>query len=243
MLIEICVDSLEGALAAERGGADRLELCSGLGEGGVTPGAGLVTSVCREVEIDVHAMIRPRGGDFHYSTAELSVMREEIRVARDLGVAGVVLGCLKENGDVDLGQVESLTALARPCNVTFHRAFDMCRDPREALDGLLNLGVDRILTSGQEANCLAGVSLIAELQERAAGRIAVMPGGGVTLENVREIAAGSGVGEIHLSARSMVESGMRHRNPRCSMGAGGAEEYRWKTTDEAIVRAVVERFR
>lgn len=244
MAVEICVDSVEGALAAERGGADRVELCAGLAEGGVTPGAGLIKVVRERVDLGVYAMIRPRGGDFLYTKAEVAVMREEIRIAKDLGVDGFVFGCLTEEGDIDLWRTEALMNLARPGGVTFHRAFDMCRDPRKALDDLADLGVDRVLTSGQEANCVAGISLIAELNQQAAGRIVIMPGGGITADNARKIADATGVREIHLSARSTVESKMRFRNPRCSMGGSEpGEEFSGKTTDESIVRAVVEAFR
>jgi copper homeostasis protein len=242
MVIEICIDSVEGALAAQRGGADRIELCGSLGEGGVTPSAGLIKIARERIDIGLQVMIRPRGGDFLYTPAELAVLREDIRIAKDLGADGIVFGCLTAAGDIDLEQMGSLIPLARPCGVTFHRAFDMCRDPRKALEDLVGLGVDRLLTSGQAAGCVTGMALLGELQRQSKGRIVVMPGGGVTPQNVLEIVTATGVGEIHLSARSMRESGMLHRNPRCSMGADGAEEYQWKTTDEAVVRAVVEQF-
>jgi len=241
MRIEICVDSVEGAVAAERGGADRVELCDNLMEGGTTPSAGCIQLARRLLKIGLHVIIRPRGGDFLYSDSELEVMREDIRVAKELGADGVVFGCLTAEGDVDRGRTRGLLELARPMKVTFHRAFDMCRDARQGLEDLISLGMDRVLTSGQEATCLEGLELIARLQEQAAGRIIVMPGGGLTPCNVRRIVEGTGVSEVHLSARSPVESRMKHRNARCFMGGTlRPPEFNWKTTDEAAVRSVVE---
>jgi copper homeostasis protein len=152
------------------------------------------------------------------------------------------MGCLTAAGDVDVPRTAGLMELARPLNVTFHRAFDMCRDPSKALEDLIQLGVDRVLTSGQEASVLEGLDLICALQKQAAGRIIVMPGGGIHLRNLSKIVAASGVSEIHLSARSSVESGMQHRNGRCFMGGAlRPPEFSWKSTDEGMVRAVVDK--
>jgi copper homeostasis protein len=241
MRLEICVDSVEGALAAERGGADRVELCDNLMEGGTTPSAGCLRLARRHLRIDLQVLIRPRGGDFLYTDLEMEVLREDIRFAKDVGADGVVLGCLTANGGVDQIRTGELLLLARPMNVTFHRAFDMCRDPREALEDLVRLGVDRILTSGQEASCLEGLDLITELQKQSAGRIIVMPGGGLSPRNVRRVVEAAGVSEVHLSARTSVESRMQHRNPRCFMGGTlRPPEFSWKGTDERAVRSVVE---
>ena len=149
MLVEICVDSAGGAFAAERGGADRVELCDNLMEGGTTPSAGCIKVARRGLKIALQVIVRPRGGDFLYTADEFDVMREDIRVAKELGADGVVVGCLTAEGEVDRVRTEELIALARPLNVTFHRAFDMCRDARRALEDLISLGVDRVLTSGQ----------------------------------------------------------------------------------------------
>jgi len=241
MRVEICVDSPAGAFAAERGGADRVELCDNLLEGGTTPSAGRIKVTRRGLKIGLQVIIRPRGGDFLYSADELEVMREDIRLAKDLGADGVVLGCLTSEGDVDRDRMRELITLARPLNVTFHRAFDMCRDPRQALEDLIALGPDRVLTSGQEATCLEGLDLIAELQKQAAGRIIVMPGGGITPRNVQRIVSGAGVSEVHLSARRTIESGMGYRNSRVFMGGTlRPPEFNWKTTDENAVRNVVK---
>lgn len=240
MRIEICVDSASGAFAAEQGGADRVELCGNLLEGGTTPTAGCIKVTRRGLKIGLQVMIRPRGGDFLYSADEMEVMREDLRLAKDLGADGVVFGCLTAEGEIDRACAEELIQLARPLTVTFHRAFDMCRDPLKGLEDLIGLGADRVLTSGQEASCLEGLDLIAELQKRAAGRIIVMPGGGISPRNIQKIVSTTSVTEVHLSARRTVESGMRHRNSRVFMGGTlRPPEFNWKTTDESAVRSAV----
>jgi copper homeostasis protein len=241
MRVEICVDSVEGALAAQRGGADRVELCDNLLEGGTTPSAGQIKVARARLRIGLQIIIRPRGGDFLYHATEFDVMREEIRIVKELGGDGVVLGCLTPSGDIDFERCAELIALARPLNVTFHRAFDMCRDPRRALEDLVRLGADRVLTSGQEATCVEGLEQIRELHQQAAGRIIVMPGGGLTPRNIRKVVMGTGVQEVHLSARKTLDSGMEFRNGRCFMGGAlRPPEFSSKTTDEMAVRAVVE---
>ena len=241
MRIEICVDSAAGAFAAERGGAHRVELCDNLLEGGTTPSAGTIKVARRGLKIGLQVIIRPRGGDFLYSREEMEIMREDIRLAKDLGADGVVIGCLTSEGDIDRTRTAELIALARPLNVTFHRAFDMCRDPLKALEELVTLGVDRVLTSGQEATCLEGLELLATLQKQAAGRIIIMPGGGITPRNVQRIVSATGVSEVHLSARAPVESRMTWRNSGVFMGGTlRPPEFSWKTTDERAVRSVVD---
>ena len=242
--IEICIDSAAGALAAERGGADRVELCDNLLEGGTTPSAGCIKVSRRGLKIGLQVIIRPRGGDFLYDSPELEVMREDIRMAKDLGADGVVLGCLTAAGEIDQERTAELVGLARPMNVTFHRAFDMCRDARQGLEDLIGLGIDRVLTSGQEASCLEGMELIAALQQQAAGRIIILPGGGLTARNIRKIIQATGVREVHLSARGSVESGMSYRNPRVFMGGTlRPPEFNWKATDERAVKQVVAALR
>jgi copper homeostasis protein len=241
MKTEICADSVEGAMAAEGGGADRVELCDNLMEGGTTPSGGCIKLARANLRIGLQVMIRPRGGDFLYSETECAIMAEDIRLAKALGADGIVLGCLTDAGEIDKARTAKFIELARPLNVTFHRAFDMARNPKQALEDLVELGVDRVLTSGQEASVVEGLDLIAELQKQAAGRIIIMPGGGVTVRNISKIVEASGVSEIHLSARSTVESKMRHRNGRCFMGGAlRPPEFSWKSTDAGMVRAVVK---
>lgn len=215
---EVCVDSIDSALAAERGGADRVELCSDLIEGGLTPSYGVLTVARERLRIGVMVMVRPRGGDFCYSEAEFAAMLHDVRMAKESGANGVVFGVLTPDGDVDAERTGRLVAEARPLPVTFHRAFDMTRDPFAALDTLVGLGVDRLLTSGQEPSVLEGLELIARLVERAGGRIIVMPGGGITDRNVGRIRAALPVSEMHFAGGEPVEGRMRFRNPRVFMG-------------------------
>jgi copper homeostasis protein len=221
-----------------------VELCDNLLEGGTTPSAGCIKIARARLRLGLQVIIRPRGGDFLYTANEFEVMAEDIRAAKSFGADGVVLGCLTAAGDIDLSSTGALIELARPLNVTFHRAFDMCRDPRRALEELVELGVNRVLTSGQEATCLEGQEMLAELQRQAAGRIIIMPGGGLTPRNIRRVVDATGVNEVHLSARTAVESGMHFRNHRCFMGGTlRPPEFNWKTTDESSVRTVVDALR
>ncbi len=218
MLLEICVDSVESAVAAEKGGAGRVELCDNLTEGGTTPSAGMIALVRRNIRIGLQVIIRPRGGDFCYSDWEFEVMQHDIRQAKDLGADGIVLGLLQEDGAIDRRRTGMLLEMARPLAVTFHRAFDMTRDPFQALEDLVSLGVERILTSGQEATALEGLDLIAELQKKAAGRILIMPGGSVNARNAKRILSIGGIREIHAGGASREESPMSFRNDRVFMG-------------------------
>jgi copper homeostasis protein len=218
LTFEVCVESAEGAIAAEAGGAHRVELCSDLLEGGLTPSHGTLAVTRARLRIGIMAMVRPRGGDFCYSDTEFAVMREDLLAAKQLGANGVVFGILNADGTVDRERTAELVALARPLPVTFHRAFDVSRDPFEALDTLITLGVDRLLTSGQEPSVLEGLDLICELVKRAAGRIVVMPGGGITERTIGRIAATSGATELHFASLEPREGRMAYRNPRVFMG-------------------------
>ena len=234
--LEVCVDSVEGAIAAREGGAHRVELCAALLEGGVTPSEGLVGLTVERAGIPVHVMIRPRGGDFRYSALELEVMERDIRAAARLGAAGVVLGLLEEDGSIDRVHTRALASVARPMNVTFHRAFDMTRDPFEALEALIEIGIGRLLTSGQERTALEGLDLLADLTRRARGRIAVMPGGGITARSLRKILDATGARDVHVTGRAILESPMRHRNTRCFLGGElRPPEYSRTVTDRARI--------
>ena len=183
-ILEICIDSVASAIAAEQGGAARVELCQNLFEGGTTPSVGTVYRTLEQVGIKVNAIIRPRGGDFLYSDDEFAVMQHDIITLKEMGINGVVIGMLNADGTIDVGRSSQLIELARPLEVTYHRAFDVTADPFRSLDDIIGLGVERLLTSGQEPSVLEGVELIAELVRRAGDDIIIMPGAGITEKNL-----------------------------------------------------------
>lgn len=235
VLIEICVDSVASAVAAERGGAARVELCSGLNEGGVTPSAGLIELVRARTSIGLQVMIRPRGGDFCYTPEEFETMQRDIAAAQKLGADGVVLGILNADGSVDTARTRQLVELARPLNVTFHRAFDMTADLFRALEAVCATGADRILTSGGERSARRGVDRIARLVRETRGRVAIMAGGGIDGENVASIVEQTGVREVHAGLRSPVLSPMIYRNPEIAMGRSPGDEYeRFQVLEESV---------
>ncbi len=237
---EVCVEGFSGAAAAEAGGGHRIELCAGLIEGGTTPSKGTLSLVLERLSIKTVVLLRPRGGDFLYTDAEFDAMVRDIEVVRDAGAFGIATGVLTANGQIDVERFERLIAAARPMSVTCHRAFDMTRDPIEALETLVELGVDRVLTSGQQPSVPEGIELIRELVQLSVGRIEIMPGCGIEESNVREIVEQTGVREVHFTAFSHQESGMTYRNPRPFMG--GVElpgEYDLQLTDPERVRGVV----
>jgi copper homeostasis protein len=243
-IVEVCVDSVEGAVAAQDGGADRVELCSDLLEGGLTPSHGTVRVARERLRIGLMVMVRPRGGDFCYSDAEFAVMREDVADAKAAGADGVVFGLLEPDGTVDRRRTAELVALARPLTVTFHRAFDMTRDPFEALDALVALGVDRVLTSGQEPSALEGIELIARLVDRAGGRMVVMPGGGITARTAGRVAAGCAAREVHFASLEPCEGRMVYRNTRVFMGGAlRPAEYAREVTRAERVAEVIDAFR
>ena len=236
ILVEVCVDSVASALAAERGGAARVELCSSLIEGGITPSAGLIEKTRAAVSFPIHVMIRPRGGDFCYDTEEFAIMQRDIALAKQLGANGVVLGILDVAGNVDRTRTQQLVDLARPLLVTFHRAFDMTADLFRALEDVCAAGADRILTSGGEQTSIQGQETIRQLVLCASNRIAIMAGSGIKPENARSLVDSTGVKEVHLGLRSVVPSPMVHRNPRLSMGSVEGREYERYVVLEKRVR-------
>ena len=218
-LFEVCANSVESCLAAQAGGANRVELCAGIPEGGTTPSFGDIATA-RELLKDtrLHVIIRPRGGDFLYSPLEQRIMLQDVENARQLGADGVVFGCLTPEGDVDLPLMERLMEASEGMSVTFHRAFDVCRRPLQALEEIIALGCNRILTSGQQPTAEQGIPLLRELQEKAGERIILLAGCGVNEKNIARIARETGIHEFHFSAREEVVSGMQYRNEAVSMG-------------------------
>lgn len=241
ILLEVCVDSVASALAAKEGGAHRLELCSSLFEGGLTPSAGLMEFVCKHLSIATNVMIRPRGGDFLYSDEEFMIMQRDIALAKGLKADGVVFGFVTRDGNVDIARTKALADHARPLTITFHRAFDMVADPYQALESLISLGIDRVLTSGLESSAKDGIETIAALNRQAAGRIIIMPGGGINQENIATIVQATGCTEAHMSGRQSHESNMRYRNPRIVLGATmTSPEYSQQITSASAIRASLE---
>lgn len=237
MIIEICVDCLESVEACAEAGADRVELCAGLIEGGTTPSTGFLRVARRVFPGRIMMMIRPRGGDFLYTPGEVEIMCEDIRVARHEGADGVVFGCLTAEGDVDRVLSERLLKEAEGMEVTFHRAFDVSRDLAASLETLASLGIARVLTSGGRPSVPEGLEVIAGFVKQAAGRLSILPGGGVRPEQVAAIANAAGVTECHLSARQSVESLMQHRRPDIPMGAVSVPgEYERKIACAALIR-------
>lgn len=239
---EVCSNSVESCLAAQAGGAHRVELCAGIPEGGTTPSYGEM-AVAREVltTTRLHVIIRPRGGDFLYSPVEVRTMLKDIEMAKRVGADGVVFGCLTEDGEIDVPVMQELMKASEGLSVTFHRAFDVCRDARKALEQIIELGCNRILTSGQQASAEQGIPLLKELQEQAAGRIILLAGCGVNEKNIARIACETGIREFHFSARERYKSGMKYKNESVSMGGTvHIDEYE---RDVTSVRRVEETIR
>ena len=238
-ILEACVDSVESAVAADRGGADRLELCANLVIGGTTPSMELYRRVREKVDIPVHVLIRPRFGDFLYSEEEYEIMRREIRSFIREGADAVVFGSLNADGTINEEQMKGMMEAAGGKPVKLHRAFDVCRDPWEALDTAKKLGIHTILTSGQEASCYDGRELLKELEEASRGSIEIMAGGGVCAEIIETLRDMSEICCFHMSGKETLESGMIYRNPKVNMGLPGISEFEvWRTSEEAIRRAV-----
>ncbi|WP_375452291.1 copper homeostasis protein CutC [uncultured Devosia sp.] len=238
--IEICVEGVDGLVAAQQAGADRVELCASLIEGGLTPSLGVVREALRVATIPFHVIVRPRGGDFLYSPLEFASMLEDIEALRDLGVAGVVIGCLTAAGEIDEGRTKALVDAARPMRVTCHRAFDMTRDFAAAIETLVRAGVDRVLTSGQRDTAIEGLDILRATADAAAGRIVVMACGGLDVGNIAQVRRDSGADELHFAALATHKSAMAFRNPHVGMGGTAIErEYELTVTDGAAVAATI----
>ncbi len=240
---EICANSAESCIAAQEGGAHRVELCASMPEGGTTPSLGEIKLARKLIDIRLHVIIRPRGGDFLYTPLELDIMEEDIRAAREAGADGVVFGCLTPEGELDMPAMKRLMKASEGMSITFHRAFDYVKDPKQTLEQLIDLGVNRILTSGQQPTALQGAGLLAELVKQADGRIIIMPGCGVNESNIAELAKRTQASEFHFSARENKESLMKVRNPALSMGGTDADEYMHPVTTSRRVRNTIDALR
>jgi len=239
-LIELCVEGVDGAVAAAEGGADRIELCASLVEGGITPSMGTVRATVAAVALPVMVMVRPRGGDFLYSEREFASMLDDVAALRESGAAGVVFGCLTAEGAIDEVRTAALVQAARPLSATVHRAFDMTADAGAALEALIRCEVDRVLTSGQQPSGLQGVDMLRLLVRQAAGRIVILGCGDLRADSIREVWQKTGLDELHFSAPGTIASAMRYRNPALAMGGSDPErEYRHTVTDPFRVRAVI----
>lgn len=214
MLLEICVFNTATAIAAEKAGADRIELCENYANGGTTPSYGYLKTVREQISIPVFPMIRPRGGDYFHSADEIGIIRKDILLCKELGFEGVVFGLLNQDGTIDRENTARLTEAAYPLEVTFHRAFDRCKDPLEALETIIDCGCNRILTSGQEPKVTEGLALVKKLVELANDRIIIMPGSGLNSSNLASIISTAGVSEVHTSARIRIPSTTLYRNEK-----------------------------
>jgi copper homeostasis protein len=242
---EVCANSVESCLAAQDGGAQRVELCAGISEGGTTPSYGEITIARELLRIKLHIIIRPRGGDFLYNEQEIRIMEKDIRMAHRTGVNGVVFGCLTPDGHIDIPNTKRLVEAAQGLSVTFHRAFDVCADPHRALEELITLGIDRILTSGQQPTALQGLPLLKALVQQAADRIIILPGSGINENNIRQIAQESKAREFHFSARETRKSGMiYHPHTQIPMSSPGMpNEYIRDVTTAERVRATIQKLK
>jgi copper homeostasis protein len=241
--LEVCANSVTSALAAQDGGAVRVELCDNLYEGGTTPSYGEILMARKLLHIKLYVLIRPRGGDFLYTDLEFDIMKADVRYCIEAGCDGVVIGILNADGSVDTMRCGILASMAKQwgLGVTFHRAFDMCADMYHALEEIVEIGCERILTSGGKSTAMEGASNIAHLVEKAAGRLSIMPGSGVSEANVADLVHFTGVTEVHSSARIRVASKMKYHNDHILMGGVTGDEYSTDVTGVDRVKAIIEK--
>ena len=238
-ILECCVDSVESAINAANGGASRLELCSNLIIGGTTPDVALVKEIRKYTDIRIHALIRPRFGDFCYTEHEMEIMKSQIRDLKEAGVEGVVIGILDVDGNLDVRKMKELLQETGNLSVTLHRAFDMCRDPFQALDEAIQLGIDTILTSGQKQSAWEGRELLKGLIEMADGRIDIMAGAGIGASVIEKLIPVTGGTSYHMSGKVTLDSPMKYRKADVSMGLPSLSEYEiWQTSEDAVRSAV-----
>ena len=240
-LLEVCVDSVESAIAAANGGADRIELCSNLLIGGTTPSLSLFNEIKSLIDIPINILVRPRFGDFYYSKYEVRTMVEDIKAFNKSGANGVVIGCLDENGDLDVDKMNRLISAADGIDITLHRAFDVCRNPMQCLETAKYMGINTILTSGQKANCVDGIDLLKDLVSHSDGKIDIMVGSGLNSSNIKEIASYTKATSFHMSGKKEVASPMLYKKDDVPMGLSIASEFaRWVTDEEEVRKAKKE---
>lgn len=235
-MLEVCVDSVESAVIAQEGGADRLEVCANLLIGGTTPGVSQFKQIRKACDLELNVLIRPRSGDFLYTDAEFQMLKEDIGMFRKLGADGVVTGCLKADGDLDLDRMRELRECADGTHMTLHRAFDVCRDPYQALEEAAALGMDTILTSGQAQDCVKGRQVLKKLILQADRRIEILAGGGVNAEVIRYLGEEIHASSFHMSGKKRINSGMIYRNQEVSMGLPGFGEFDIFRTDKEQIQ-------
>jgi copper homeostasis protein len=242
--LEICVDSVESAIHAQAAGADRVEFCDNLIEGGTTPGYGSIVSARSNLNIGLHVIIRPRGGDFLYSDLEFDIMRRDIEICGECGVDGIVTGILLAGGNIDVDRIAKLFEFAYPMSTTFHRAFDMCSDPVQGLEDVIASGASRLLTSGLKNKAQDGIELIRQLVIQADDRIIIMPGGGIDETNVAQIATATKITEVHLTGRKTIESEMIFRRQGINMGGvPGIPEFSRKIADTDRIKSIISKLK
>jgi copper homeostasis protein len=238
--LEICVDSVESAINAQDGGADRVELCDNLIEGGTTPSYGSIVSARNNLSIGIHVIIRPRGGDFLYSDLEYDLMRRDIEICGESGVDGIVTGILVAGGNIDIERTAKLFEFAYPMSTTFHRAFDMCSDPVQGLEDVISTGATRLLTSGLKNKAQDGIELIRQLIIQSGDRLIIMPGSGIDETNAALILTATKATEIHLTGRNIIESGMIFRRQGINMGGvTGVPEFSRKVADTERIKKII----
>jgi copper homeostasis protein len=242
VLLEVCANSVESALAAQQGGATRVELCENLYEGGTTPSHGDIHLARKLLHIKLYVLIRPRGGDFLYTDVEYEIITADVKHCIEAGCDGIVIGMLNPDGTIDKERCAKLVQMARRMGlgVTFHRAFDMCADLDQALEDIISLGCERILTSGGKSTAIEGSRIIAELVKKAKGRIAIMPGSGINEHNVEDLVRFTQVGEVHSSARARKQSQMQFQNDHIIMGDNYGDEYAYEQTSVGRVREILK---
>lgn len=237
-ILECCVDSVESAIAAKKGGADRIELCSGLVIGGLSPSQALYQKIREAVNIRIHVLLRPRFGDFCYTDYEHAILKEEVKAFRELGADGIVIGSMKPDGTLHMEQMQELVEEAGEMSVTLHRAFDMCKDPFSTLEDAKKLGIDTILTSGQKNNCVDGTELLEKLVEQAKGKPDILIGGGVSASVIKTLYEKTRATSYHMSGKVLLDSKMLYRKKGVSMGVASMSEYEiWRTSEERIREA------